>query len=267
MRARIISWMLGSCWLLVIGFQSGCVTTPETGRSQLKLVSDDQMLALGLQSFDQTKKQIPVSKDAAGTAMVQRVGKRIASVANLPGAQWEFVLFESKEANAFCLPGGKVGVYTGILPIVKDDAGLAAVLGHEVAHAALYHGRERISRSMGLELLGEGISTGIGAYGAKPTTIAGFQQVYGIGTQVGAELPHSRLQESEADQIGLRFMARAGYDPEASLAFWQRFAAFNSQNGGSGTPSFLRTHPTDSTRIEQIRRWLPEAKAQFVPHK
>ena len=131
-----------------IAFLSGCVTNPETGRRQLLLVPESEMTQLGLTSFNQMKKEVPISKDAKANELVQRVGKRIASVVNLPGAQWEFVVFESKEANAFCLPGGKIGVYTGILPITKDDAGLAAVMGHEVAHATLQHGRERMSEGM-----------------------------------------------------------------------------------------------------------------------
>ena len=243
---------------------TGCSTAPETGRSQLILMSSQQEATLGLQSFQQLKKQTPVSKDASATATLQRVGQRIAQVANMPGAQWEFVLFESKEPNAFCLPGGKVGVYTGILPITQDDAGLAAVIGHEVAHAVLRHGNERVSRSMAVQGLGALIGAGIGISAADPRAVQAFQQLYGIGSQVGVELPHSRDQESEADRVGLRFMARAGYNPDASLAFWQRFASVNAQHGG-GPPSFLRTHPTDETRVRQIQQWLPEAKAQYKP--
>ena len=242
--------------------QTSCVTSKETGRSQLILVSSQQEMTLGFQSFSEMKKGTPISKDAAANAMVQRVGKRIAAVADLPGAQWEFVLFESKELNAFCLPGGKVGVYSGILAVTKDEAGLAAVLGHEVAHAVLRHGNERMSRAMAWQAGGSILSAGLSISAADPRAALALQQAYGVGSQVGGELPHSRLQESEADHVGLRYMARAGYDPESSLAFWTRFAGLNSGQSG-GTPGFLRTHPTDETRIRQIQQWLPEAKAQF----
>ena len=204
------------------------------------------------------KKDVPISKDAAANALLQRVGKRIAAVAPLPNAQWEFVVFESKEANAFCLPGGKVGVYTGILPITKDEAGLATVIGHEVAHAVARHGGERISEALGLQLLGVAVDASTQNTKYHEAYVTGF----GLGGQLGVALPHSRLQESEADHIGLLYMARAGFDPEASVAFWQRFAAFNQQQGGA-TPWFLRTHPLDAKRIQQLQGWMPEAKAQF----
>lgn len=249
--------------LVVLGtFLTACNTVPVTGRRQLNLIPADQEMQLGLSSFDQMKKDTPINHDPAINALVQKVGARIAAVANLPGAQWEFVVFESPEANAFCLPGGKVGVYTGILPITKDEAGLATVIGHEVAHAVARHGAERMSEQLlingGSELIGSGI------FKADPKVLAMATQVYGTGTQVGIALPHSRGQESEADHIGLIYMAEAGYPPEASVEFWKRFAAFNKQSG-STTPWFLRTHPLDDTRIAQLETWLPEAKAQYKP--
>lgn len=251
---------------VVIGVVVGCITNPETGRSQfLLLVSEGEITALGLSSFEQMKKETPISKDPAANALVQRVGKRISSVVNLPGAQWEFVVFESKEANAFCLPGGKIGIYTGILPITKEDAGLAAVMGHEVAHATLQHGRERVSQGMAVDALGQGLGTYVDAKNPKWT--AAFSKLYGVGSQVGFLLPHSRQQESEADWRGLIYMAKAGYDPEASVAFWERFAAFNKQGGGGETPSFLRTHPLDEVRIKDLKKRMPEARAQFQPAK
>lgn len=257
----LASFLLSLLWL------TGCATTPETGRRQLILLSNDQETKLGFQSFDQLKKQTPISKNAAATAQLQRVGKAISAVAELPGAQWEFVLFESKEPNAFCLPGGKVGVYTGILPLTKDDAGLAAVIGHEVAHAVLRHGNERVSRSMAWQLGASVLGAGMSISAADPRVALAVQQAYGAGSQVLSELPHSRDQESEADRVGLRYMARAGYNPEEALGFWQRFATFNAQQGGGSGFSFLRTHPTDETRVKQIREWLPEAKAQYRPRQ
>jgi predicted Zn-dependent protease len=222
-------------------------------------------MQLGLTSFDQLKKTTPISKDPAANALVQKVGKRIAAVAtpDMPNAQWEFVVFESKEANAFCLPGGKVGVYTGILPITKDEAGLATVIGHEVAHAVARHGAERMSEAMLEQNLGQAL--GVSLSHSDPRLQAAAQVAYGLTTQVGVELPHSRAQESEADHIGLIYMARAGYDPQAAVQFWQRFMQYSAQQGGSGTPVFLRTHPTDEKRIQQLQAWMPEAKAQYKP--
>ena len=249
--------------VMVAAGLTGCTTVPVTGRSQLNMMGIGEEMQLGLTSFDQLKKETPISRDAAANALIQKVGHRIAAVAgkDMPNAQWEFVVFESKEVNAFCLPGGKVGVYTSILPITKDESGLATVLGHEIAHAVARHGGERMTEAMGIQGLGKlsGALVGSSKYAEYQNTYMGL---YGVGSQVAVELPHSRLQESEADHIGLIYMARAGYHPEASVAFWQRFAAFNSQQGGQ-TPAFLRTHPTDQKRIQQLMTWLPEAKAQF----
>ncbi len=249
---------------LVAGF-TGCTTVPVTGRSQFNLMTPGQEMQLGLSSFTELKKQTPVSQNAAANALVQKVGRRIAEVAkgDMPGAQWEFVVFESKEVNAFCLPGGKVGVYTGILPITKDEAGMATVLGHEIAHAVARHGGERMTEAMALQLGGEVLNVSLANSDPRWKAVAGL--AYGVTSQVGLALPHSRGQESEADEIGLRYMARAGYNPEAAVAFWQRFAAFNAQQQGNNTPAFLRTHPTDETRIRQLQEWMPTAKSEFRP--
>ena len=244
-------------------FSTGCTTVPVTGRSQFTaLVSPGEEMTLGLTSFDKMKAATPISHNPAVNALVQKVGRRIAAVAgaDMPNAQWEFVVFESQEANAFCLPGGKVGVYTGILPITKDEAGLATVIGHEVAHAVARHGAERMSEAMLTQFGGQVLGASLSAADPRLQALAG--SAYGLGTQVGRELPHSRAQESEADHIGVIYMARAGYDPEASVQFWLRFMEYNAKNGGSATPSFLRTHPTDATRIKQLQNWLPEAQAQ-----
>ena len=249
---------------MTVALLCGCNTVPVTGRKQLNIMPVGEEMQLGLTSFDKLKKETPVSKDAAANALVQKVGKRLAAIADpdMPKAQWEFVVFESKEANAFCLPGGKVGVYTGILPITKDEAGLATVLGHEIAHAVARHGGERMTTAMGMQLGGQ--AAGAMLSSADPRVQSLSLLVYGVASKVGVELPYSRLQESEADHIGVIYMARGGYDPEASVAFWERFAAFNQQQGGQ-TPAFLRTHPTDATRIQQLKEWLPNAKAQFHP--
>ncbi len=261
----IYSFCVAAAFLVAV-FVTGCSTVPVTGRSQLSLVSASQEMQLGLSSFEELKKETPISRDAAANDLVQRVGKRIAAVAgkDMPNAQWEFVVFDSKEANAFCLPGGKVGVYSGILSVTKNEAGLATVIGHEVAHAVARHGAERMSEAMvmqtGGQLLGASISS------ADPRWQQVTMLAYGAGAKVGRELPHSRAQESEADHIGLIYMARSGYDPKEAIAFWQRFSDYNKQQGGGDSSflsKFLSTHPVDAVRIEQLEKWQPEAQAEF----
>ncbi len=245
---------------LALVVAAGCTTVPETGRKQFNFLSPDQEMQMGLTSFQQLKQEVPVSKDTNTAAMVSRVGKRIAGVAPLPNAQWEFVLFESKEANAFCLPGGKVGVYTGILPYTKDEAGLATVIGHEVAHAVARHGGERVSQQLGIEVVGAVVSTSM----KDSKWQAAAATAYGLGSQVGYVLPHSRMQESEADEMGLLYMARAGYNPEAAVEFWQRFAELEKQGGG--TLSFLRTHPVSEERAQKLKEMMPRALEEYRAH-
>lgn len=263
MNARVV--LCSSAVVALLGL-AGCSTVPETGRSQMNLYSSEEESQMGLTEFNSMKKEVPISKDSAANAMVQRVGQRIAAVAQLPGAQWEFVVFESKEANAFCLPGGKVGIYTGILPICKDDAGLAAVMGHEVAHAVARHGGERMTQAQALSTVGQvgGALLGSSKYSQWAPLAT---QAYGVGAQLGVALPHSRAQESEADEIGILYMARAGYDPRAAVAFWQRFAAYNQSGGGSSTAWFMSTHPTDEGRIESLQKLLPKAEAEYQSAK
>lgn len=239
---------------------TSCATVPETGRRQLLLVSAAQEMQLGLTEFEKIKANTPISKDPAANAMLQRVGHRIAAVAPLPNAQWEFVLFESKEANAFCLPGGKVGVYTGILPITQNEAGMATVLAHEVAHAVARHGGERISEGLLIQFGGAVLSEAMKNNPERARSIV--LGAYGIGSALGVVLPHSRRQELEADRLGLLYMARAGYDPREALEFWKRFGQYARQHGGQRI-EFLSTHPVDSTRIAQIEQLLPQALAQY----
>ena len=246
--------------LLAALLASSCATVPETGRTQFNVMSPEDEMQLGLVSFSEMKQTVPVSHDRKVNKMVQRVGKRIAAVAELPGAQWEFVVFDSPEANAFCLPGGKVGVYTGILQITRDEAGLATVIGHEVAHAVARHGGERMSQAMALQMGGQLL----GAATASTQWYGAANTAYGLGAQLGVALPHNRQQEAEADYIGLLYMSRAGYDPVNAVAFWTRFAEYNRQQGGA-TPWFLRTHPLDEERIREIVRALPQAREEFRP--
>jgi predicted Zn-dependent protease len=247
--------------MILLLFLGGCATVPETGRQQLRLISAAEEVQLGLRSFEQLKKELKVSKDARAQAMVEKVGRAIAAVAPLPDAQWEFVLFESPEANAFCLPGGKVGVFTGLLPITQDEAGLATVLGHEIAHAVARHGAERLSHELLRQAGGQVLAASISHADPRARQLATV--AYGLGTQIGAILPYSRLHESEADHLGLLYMARAGYDPRAAIAFWQRFAEYNRRQGGAAMPAWLRTHPLDETRIRQLEEWMPQALAEY----
>lgn len=261
MKIRRVYKLGGSSVLLLILI--ACATAPITGRRQLNFIGEGQEMQLGMSEFEKVKQTTPINRDPQINDLVQRVGRKIAAAANedLPNAQWEFVVFDSDQPNAFCLPGGKVGIFTAILPITKDEAGLATVIGHEVAHAAARHGAERMSQALaaqtGGQLLGVALST------ADPRVQSLVSLAYPIGTQLGVLLPYGRKQESEADRIGLTYMARAGYDPEAAIGFWQRFSSYNEGKGRKGGPAFLRTHPVDEVRIRQIQEWLPEAKAGY----
>ncbi len=246
---------------LLLMVLAGCATAPETGRSQLLLIDTAEEAQLGFKSFEQIKRETPVARNPAEAKRLQEVGERIAAVVNLPHAQWEFVLFESDQPNAFALPGGKIGVYTGILPLTKTDAGLATVLAHEIAHATARHGAERMSQGLLVQVGGVALSTALGGQSAVSQELA--TQAYGLTTQLGVMLPYSRVQELEADRIGLLYMARAGYDPTEAIGFWQRFQAYSQSRGGQGL-EFLSTHPLDDTRIAQIQRFLPQAQAEYA---
>ena len=248
-------------FLTLSALLAACATVPETGRSQLLLVSPSEEMQLGLTEFEKLKKDTPISHDAAANATVQRVGQRIAAVAPLPNAQWEFVVFDKPDVpNAFCLPGGKVGIFSGILPITRDEAGLATVIGHEVAHAVARHGAERMSEGLLIQLGGTALAVAMQTQSDVTRGLA--QQAYGIGATVGVALPHSREQELEADHLGLIYMARAGYDPREALDFWKRFAAYNNKRGGKPI-EFLSTHPLDDRRIAEIEKLLPQAETEY----
>lgn len=248
--------------LLTLAVAAGCATAPETGRSQLILMDPAQEAQMGLKAFSQLKEQKPYITSGKNADMVRRVGRRIAKVAPVEYADWEFVLFEDDTPNAFALPGGKVGVNTGILEITKNEAGLATVLAHEVAHVVARHGAERASQTMGLQVLGAIADAALAqnAPGARP----GVMQAYGLGAQVGVLLPYSRVHELEADELGMLYMARAGYNPQEAIAFWQRFQAYNREQGGDKPPEFLSTHPLDDRRIAQLRAMLPRAEAEYA---
>lgn len=243
---------------LIVAALAACDTVPITGRSQLNFVGAEQANQLGTEAFQQIKAKERISHDAAANAMVQRVAQRIAAASGLK-ENWEFVVFDSPQVNAFALPGGKIGVYTGILPVVGDDSGLATVLGHEVGHVLANHAAERISRSQLIEA-GTGVAAAV-LGGSDPATQQSIAALLGAGASVGLELPFSRSQELEADRIGLSLMAKAGYDPHAAIPFWQRMQAASK----GGPPQFLSTHPAEENRIARIRELLPEAMASYRP--
>lgn len=235
----------------------GCATVPYTNRRQFNVISSGEEDQMGAQAYTEVKAKSPLSKDANTNAMVTRVGQRIAKAAERSDFKWEFVVIdEPKTLNAFCLPGGRVAVYTGLLPVTKDETGLAVVMAHEVAHALARHGAERMTQQMAVGL-GQQMAVGAGLI----KTQAGMQ-VFEMAYGVGVGLPHGRSQESEADHIGLILMAKAGYDPREAIPFWQRMKAASS---GQKPPEFLSTHPSDETRIQKIREELPEALTYYKP--
>jgi predicted Zn-dependent protease len=238
---------------------AACQTVPITGRSQLVLLREGTELKMGLDSYRDVLAKSQRSQDAAATERVVRVGRRIAAATGRTDYQWEFNLLEDKQVNAFCLPGGKVAVYTGLLPMVPDDALLAAVMGHEAAHAIAHHGAERVSQTMVVQL---GLAaTEVALANRDPATVRTVTSLLGAGATVGLILPWSRGQESEADHLGLIFMAKAGYHPAAAADLWKRMAA----RGQSESLELLSTHPAPETRIAQIQAWIPEALKYYTP--
>lgn len=236
----------------------GCHTAPVTRRPQLILVPEGQEIALGRQAFQEKITSEQLSQDTRLSKLVNRVGQRIASVAGRNDYQWEFKLIANSAQNAFCLPGGKVAIYEGILPVCQDEAGLAVVMSHEIAHALARHGGERMSQSMavdGAKMLAEKIA---GTY--VPDKKELLMRAYGVGSKYGILLPYSRKQESEADHIGLNLMAKAGYDPVVAPDFWLRFGRLKE---GQQTPEFLSTHPSDARRSDNLRSLLSEANSQY----
>jgi predicted Zn-dependent protease len=257
---RICKVLLGLALISTIG--AGCSTVPVTGRQSFNLVPDSQANALGVEAYAKVKAESRLTTSGAQYDQVIRVGKRIAAIANEPSFDWEFALIDDpKTVNAFCLPGGKVAVYSGILPVTQDDDGLAVVLAHEIGHAVARHGSERMTDDLALQIGGAGLEQLLQA--KSPVTQQLVMTAFGVGTTVGVVLPFSRSQESEADHIGLVLMARAGYDPEAAPTFWRRMIA--SSKGGA-PPAFLSDHPTDEQRVQDLEKWMPEAKVAYRKH-
>lgn len=230
---------------------SSCVTTPVSNRSALILVPFEQELSLGAQAFDEIKKAEKESTDERLKEIVYRVGKRIADVSDMPDLDWEFKLIESEQQNAFALPGGKVAVYTGILSVAKNEAGLATILGHEIGHAVARHGAQRMSQQMILQ--GAMTAAAVNLQTSANRTM--IMTALGLGANIGITLPFSRSNESEADEIGLIYMARAGYNPSEAVNFWSRFNGAKTDQPAE----LLSTHPSDDTRIRNLEDQLDEA--------
>jgi predicted Zn-dependent protease len=254
---------------LLIGL-GACTKVALTGRNQLNIIPDSEMMSMSYRQYALVLKESKLSADSAQVERVRRVGARIQRAVEgyfaglgqsgkLKDYRWEFNLIESDEPNAWCMPGGKVAFYTGILPICRDDAGIAVVMGHEVAHAVAEHGAERMSHALLAQMGGMALSAAVAEQPEQ--TQALWMGAFGLGAQFGVLLPFSRTQESEADHLGLIFMAKAGYDPQAAVEFWQRMSA----KGGAAPPEFLSTHPSDDTRIRKIQEHLPEALGMYRP--
>lgn len=264
---RVVVALLG---LLFVS--AGCGEVGITGRRQLNFVPDSIINSMSVQQYSEFIKESQLSADAAKTAMVKRAGENIRVAVEqyskehsdtdpFAGYEWEFNLVEDPNVNAFAMPGGKVVVYTGILPLTQNEAGLATVIGHEIAHVYAKHGSERMSQQLMVQMGGVALSTALKDQPEATKTL--FSSAFSVGSQVGVLLPYSRLHENEADRLGLIFMAMAGYDPHEAATFWQRMSAAKGE--GSSTPEFLSTHPADATRIKNLQELLPEAMEYYKP--
>ena len=245
------------CALLACVFVSGCATAPYTGRSQFIMMSESEEMSLGAQASQQVLQQEKEERGTARAARVERIGKRIAAVAERPNFQWEFHTIPSDQLNAFCLPGGKVFVYTALIELTKgNDNELAAVMGHEIAHAIARHGAERMSQSQ-MAGIGQAVTaTAVGVATGSSAAADAAQSGYGMLAQLGVLLPYSRKHETEADTIGIILAAKAGYDPRAAVTFWKKMAQANQ---GKEPVALLSTHPLNSQRIADLEKEMPRA--------
>lgn len=262
----VVAALLGLLFVL-----AGCAEVGITGRRQLNFVPDSIITSMSAQQYSEFISQSNVVTGTPEAEMVQRVGARIEAAVNqyckehcdedpFEGYKWEFNLVQDPNINAFAMPGGKVVVYTGILPVTQNEAGLATVMGHEIAHVFAKHGSERMSQQLVVQLGGVALSTALKNQPEATQSI--FTSAFTVGSQVGLLLPYSRKHENEADHLGLIFMAMAGYDPQEAAAFWQRMAA---SSGGKSTPEFLSTHPATETRIKNLQELVPEAMEYYQP--
>ncbi len=255
-------WIRGISWsgVSLCGCGLGCRSAPITGRKQLLLLPEDQEIAMGQESFAQILGEEPRSANARAEEIVRRVGMRLAAVSGRPNYAWDFRLLASSSQNAFCLPGGKVAVYEGILPVCQSEAGLAVVMSHEISHALARHGGERISQKATVQ----GIQSAV-EYAFSGTSNVNrqlFRSAYGAAAQYGFILPYSRRHESEADQMGIDLMARAGYDPSEAPRFWTRFGQVAS--GGAKPPEWASTHPSDARRAADLMAQVPAATQTYL---
>ena len=263
MKAKLITLALVFAFL-------ACSKVPMTGRKQVKMVPEGELQAMSYRNYAQFLSENRISSNSRYNAMVKNSGAKISAAVirymnankkyakKIKGYNWAFNVVESEQLNAWCMPGGKVVFYTGIMPICQDEAGVAVVMGHEIAHAIASHGNERMSQ--GLTLQGMGIGLSVALQNKPQETQNLFLRSFGIGTQVGAMLPFSRLHESEADEMGLMFMAMAGYDPRVAIEFWERM---EKMSAGQRPPEFLSTHPSPGTRVANLKKWMPRAMEYY----
>jgi predicted Zn-dependent protease len=255
--------------MMVLAVAAACSTVAISGRKQLNLVSDSELLAMSAQQYDTFLVEAKVSDDRAQTALVRRVGQNISAAveqyfrdrgqsAELKDYDWQFNLVEDDQVNAWCMPGGRVVFYTGILPVCQDETGISVVMGHEVAHAVAKHGAERMSQGLLVQMGGMALSAAVQSKPAETQQL--WMTAFAVGAQFGVMLPYSRTHESEADHLGLIFMSMAGYDPNQAVGFWQRMAA---NAGGAAPPEWMSTHPSDQTRINDLKAHLPEALGYY----
>lgn len=253
-RGRVMWWPILAFGLYGLYFYfSNRETVPLTGRKHIVDISREQEAALGIQSYRQILNQSQIVPSGKVVDAVREIGRRLAAVSEDPGFKWEFNVIDSPQANAFCVPGGKVAVYTGILPITKNADGLAVVMGHEIAHAIARHGAERMAHQK-LVQIGQ-LATGVAVSDMDPDARRLVLGAFGMGAQFGVLLPFSREHESEADYMGLIYVARSCFNPEEAPRLWQRMG----QAGGRGPAEFTSTHPSHETRIRQFQQWMPEA--------
>lgn len=268
MKTRITRISLSILLVLLIGWGIGCSTVPLTGRRQVNLLPESEMVAMSLTSYQEFLSTHPLSTNAVQSDMVKTIGRNISSAVEeflvnnkmadrVEGFDWEFNLVQDDIPNAWCMPGGKVVVYTGILPLTVTKEGLAVVIGHEIGHAVARHGNERMSQALLIQLGGVALDVALKDEPEKTKNL--YLAAYGLGANVGIALPYSRAHENEADKLGLIFMAMAGYDPNAAVEFWGRMAAMS----GDKPPAFLSTHPSDETRVNNLKALVPEAMKYY----
>jgi predicted Zn-dependent protease len=262
--------IFGLCVSVVLLIQTSCSTVPLTGRKQFTAIPSSQMLALSAQSYAQVLEESTLSTNQYYVNMVQDVGKRLTVAVKaylkqqnlesaIEGYEWQYNVIISEQLNAWCMPGGQIAFYEGILPVCEDEAGVAVVMGHEIAHAVAQHGNERMSQQLAVQMGGIALSEALSEQ--KEETIQLAMLAFGVGSQLGVALPYSRTHETEADELGLYFMAMAGYDPRVAPEFWERMEKLNPER----PPEFISTHPDPLNRIARLNELMPKALEYYSP--